>query len=338
MRLLAGIADSGLRAVLSSAEGRAGRSLRRLGRWATRRGTLRGPGTKGNEPVRLTVHNGKEEVTYGAANGQVNIHGRSGTAVTTLRDFANTRSVPNAKVRDERLGPTIQVHRDGNRTTIDWKLDAMRQRTVVNEATAFVARRALDHPAGTRECWQFGPRTYPNGATLPRVSVEVSSSKERINAIWIRTLESVDFDAPVQPETFLVAVPPGTLILDDRGNRPGGRDDVHRGVTTGPVVDVVAYADAIAERRRPAAPPKVAEGDIAPRLQLAAWVNGAPPKLEGKVVLIDFWGGTCGPCVAALPQVREAARHFAGTDLVVVGLNDSGGGANRSPTLPASGE
>jgi len=47
--------------------------------------------------------------------------------------------------------------------------------------------------------------------------------------------------------------------------------------------------------------------------------------LDGKVVLVDFWGITCGPCVAELPDVREAVEHFAGTDLVVVGLHDSSG-------------
>jgi peroxiredoxin len=43
-------------------------------------------------------------------------------------------------------------------------------------------------------------------------------------------------------------------------------------------------------------------------------------------VLIDFWGITCGPCVAQLPEVQAAAAHFAGTgdQLVLIGLHESG--------------
>lgn len=43
------------------------------------------------------------------------------------------------------------------------------------------------------------------------------------------------------------------------------------------------------------------------------------------MVLVEFWGTWCGPCVAQLPEVREAARFFAGKDLVLVGLHDSSG-------------
>jgi peroxiredoxin len=45
--------------------------------------------------------------------------------------------------------------------------------------------------------------------------------------------------------------------------------------------------------------------------------------VAGKVVLVEFWGVTCGPCVAPLPEVRTAARHFADEDFVLIGLHDS---------------
>jgi thiol-disulfide isomerase/thioredoxin len=48
--------------------------------------------------------------------------------------------------------------------------------------------------------------------------------------------------------------------------------------------------------------------------------------LTGKVVLIDFWGITCGPCISQLPEVQAAADRFAGKtkDLVLIGLHESG--------------
>ncbi len=50
-------------------------------------------------------------------------------------------------------------------------------------------------------------------------------------------------------------------------------------------------------------------------------------RLEGKVVLIDFWATWCGPCREALPHIREIAHRFQGQPLVVlsVSLDDDDG-------------
>ena len=43
--------------------------------------------------------------------------------------------------------------------------------------------------------------------------------------------------------------------------------------------------------------------------------------LQGKVVLIDFWATWCGPCLAALPHIRDIARKFAGQPLAVLSVS-----------------
>ena len=67
-----------------------------------------------------------------------------------------------------------------------------------------------------------------------------TAQKDEISSFWIRAIESVDLAISIAPTTFLMAVPPGTLVLDYRE----GRDDYLRGVTRRAVTDVVAYADA----------------------------------------------------------------------------------------------
>lgn len=67
-------------------------------------------------------------------------------------------------------------------------------------------------------------------------------------------------------------------------------------------------------------------GKEAPPLNAVAWVNSKSrtlAELRGKVVLIDFWGIGCGPCVAALPGVQRAAEQFTSKGAVIIGLHDS---------------
>ena len=64
----------------------------------------------------------------------------------------------------------------------------------------------------------------------------------------------------------------------------------------------------------------------APPLNTTAWLNTKakmPEELKGKIVLLDFWTVSCGPCVAALPAVQQISEQYAGWGVVVVGLHGS---------------
>ena len=68
-------------------------------------------------------------------------------------------------------------------------------------------------------------------------------------------------------------------------------------------------------------------GVDAPALDVSGWVNVAPEKaptadsLTGKVVLVEFWETTCGPCVRSMPKVQELADRYAARGLVVVAIS-----------------
>jgi peroxiredoxin len=69
------------------------------------------------------------------------------------------------------------------------------------------------------------------------------------------------------------------------------------------------------------------EGKPAPPLTATGWLNAEEgSKLEdfrGKVVLVEFWGTWCGPCIAQLPEIRRLHDTFADQGLVVIGVHST---------------
>ena len=67
-------------------------------------------------------------------------------------------------------------------------------------------------------------------------------------------------------------------------------------------------------------------GQAAPDLRgIKGWKNGGPvalADLRGKVVLLDFWGYWCGPCVGSMPALMKLHDEFKGKGLVIVAVHD----------------
>jgi thiol-disulfide isomerase/thioredoxin len=68
-------------------------------------------------------------------------------------------------------------------------------------------------------------------------------------------------------------------------------------------------------------------GAKAPKIDASAWLNAdrdlSLEKLTGKVVLLDFWGTWCGPCVKKLPDVQQFADRYASRGVVVIGVHSA---------------
>lgn len=44
-------------------------------------------------------------------------------------------------------------------------------------------------------------------------------------------------------------------------------------------------------------------------------------ELRGKVVLLDFWSTTCGPCILEMPALRKVQQEFGGRGFVILGMD-----------------
>ena len=81
--------------------------------------------------------------------------------------------------------------------------------------------------------------------------------------------------------------------------------------------------------------PKLKLGSVALDLDTTTWQNSKPLKmaeLRGKIVVLDFWGIWCKPCVAALSGVEKLAKRFGGK-VVVIGIHDSTGVPSKMAAL-----
>jgi thiol-disulfide isomerase/thioredoxin len=64
-------------------------------------------------------------------------------------------------------------------------------------------------------------------------------------------------------------------------------------------------------------------GRAVPPLAVEAWYNGPSEGLDlkGKVVLLDFFGVWCGPCMAKIPFIKEQHELYSDRGLVVIGVH-----------------
>lgn len=68
-------------------------------------------------------------------------------------------------------------------------------------------------------------------------------------------------------------------------------------------------------------------GKPAPELAgIVEWKNSEPmtlAQLRGKIVVLDFWGYWCGPCLGAMPKLMEVHDEFEGRNVVIIAVHDN---------------
>jgi beta-lactamase regulating signal transducer with metallopeptidase domain/thiol-disulfide isomerase/thioredoxin len=66
-------------------------------------------------------------------------------------------------------------------------------------------------------------------------------------------------------------------------------------------------------------------GKPAPEIDAKDLNTGAPVKLadyRGKVVVLDFWGSWCGPCIGSMPMLMEAHDRYRGKPVAIITVHD----------------
>jgi thiol-disulfide isomerase/thioredoxin len=65
------------------------------------------------------------------------------------------------------------------------------------------------------------------------------------------------------------------------------------------------------------------EGDPAPKLQVAKWIQGEPVKTfePGKVYLVEFWASWWPPCQDVMAHLNRLDQKFKNKGLIVIGQN-----------------
>ena len=297
-----------------------------------RRVDFRHPGSVRPE---VNMFNGEETLISMDSGRQLDIYDSKNTMLHFLdrSDFwsgpAQTRFLMQPKQQPGKDGPSRSFRQENGVVEIETISGTTTQQMEIDSETGFIRRTSINHQGSAvgEETRQLFPTILSDGVVVPKLSVKVYYYAENKLRFAVTVIDRAELPDRLAPDAFLVEASPGTNVIDYRGIP---RDEIGRGrrarsgVLSAAVPDVVAYRNKFA----PAREPILKIGQDAPKFNLTTWLNASgeidAPEWKGKIVVIDFWGIGCGPCVAQLPEVNEAAKHFANSKIVIVGLHTSG--------------
>jgi thiol-disulfide isomerase/thioredoxin len=252
----------------------------------------------------LTVHliDAKGKPVPGASVGEY-AHGDS--AHTPKWSFY----LPSARSNDAGDAP-LRLTARPNAAILLYALDAGRKLAAFQE----VADAAFDQPVTI----VLVPACHVTGRLVSADFAKLKRPVEWTNVYLFRDKHrSLHFMSQSQELEFFL--PPGRYELSAYGTHLESvrrAIEVKPGQTELPVGDLNLPADTLARLF----------GKPAPEFKaIKGWKNGGPTtlaQLRGKVVVLDFWGYWCGPCVASVHSWMSLHDDYRELGLVVIGIHD----------------
>jgi len=152
----------------------------------------------------------------------------------------------------------------------------------------------------------------------------VSSGLEKLGRrlgwtnVYVYWSDSRPFSCSSEYRRFEFLLPPGQYTMRAYG---AGTEEVYKQVEVLPGQQKIAM-----EIDLPPDIIAVLQGQEAPELaEIKGWKNGSAVKLNdlrGKVVLLDFWGYWCAPCIAEMPKLMDLHDKYSDKGLVIIGVHD----------------
>ncbi|HUT28816.1 MAG TPA: M56 family metallopeptidase [Sedimentisphaerales bacterium] len=136
--------------------------------------------------------------------------------------------------------------------------------------------------------------------------------------VYVHQGDSRPFSSSSEYRRFGFLLPPGQYTMEAYG---AGTEHVYKQLQVLP-----GQKEITLEIDLPPDIMAVLEGQEAPQLaEIKGWKNGSAVKLSdlrGKVLLLDFWGYWCAPCMAEMPKLMDLHDKYSDKGLVIIGVHD----------------